>query len=104
MQARNLLLTPPPDAGESFETLLKNDDVTVELIVSSDTPEPILYHQEHDEAVLLLEGRAVLWLDGRHVTLTRGDFLHIPAHTPHRVLETEAGTRWLAIHSRKPLC
>ncbi|WP_456451897.1 cupin domain-containing protein [Hydrogenimonas sp.] len=104
MKARNLLQTPPPEAGEYFETLLKNDRVTIELIVSSDTPEPLLYHQKHDEAVLLLEGRALLWVDGKHVTLKRGDFLHIPADTPHRVLETEAGTRWLAIHTKEPLC
>ena len=100
----NLFDRKIPDTGESFETLLKNDDVAIELIVSSDRPEPILYHQQKDEAVLLLEGKATLWIDGRHVILKPGDFLHIPAGTPHKVLETENGTRWLAIHTKAPLC
>ncbi|WP_201352388.1 cupin domain-containing protein [Hydrogenimonas urashimensis] len=101
---KNLFDKAVPATGESYETLLKNDDVTIELIVSSDQPEPILYHQPNDEAVLLLEGEATLWIDGRHITLKSGDFLHIPAKTPHKVLETSCGTRWLAIHTKAPLC
>ncbi|WP_456380868.1 cupin domain-containing protein [Hydrogenimonas sp.] len=101
---KNLFDIAVPDRGEFFETLLKNDEVTIEAIVSSETPEPVLYRQENDEAVLLLEGGATLQIDGRKITLGPGDFLHIPAHTPHRVLETERGTRWLAIHTKKPLC
>ena len=101
---KNLFEKGVPETGECFETLLGNEDVTIELIVSSDHPEPILYHQPKDEAVLLLKGKATLWLDGRHITLEPGDFLHIPAETPHKVLTTEKGTRWLAIHTRAPLC
>jgi len=101
---KNLFDAAVPEKGEYFETLLKNDDVAIEMIVSSDTPEPVLYHPVKDEAVLLLDGEATLWIDGRHVTLKPGDFLHIPAHTPHRVLETRKGTRWLAIHTKEPLC
>jgi len=101
---RSLLNIETPEIGEYFETLLKNEDVSIEVIVSSDRPEPILYHQQKDEAVLLIEGKATLWVDGKHVTLLPGDFLHLPAHTPHKVLETQKGTRWLAIHAKAPLC
>lgn len=100
----NLFDLPIPETGEEFRTLFKNCGVKIEAIVSSDTPEPLLYRQEHDEAVLLVSGGAVLWLDGREVTLRPGDFLHIPARMPHRVLETEKGTRWLAIHMKEPPC
>lgn len=101
---KNLYDIAVPEKGESFETLLRNGNVTIETIVSSETPEPVLYRQENDEAVLLLEGEATLCIDGKDVTLGPGDFLHIPAHTPHRVLETRRGTRWLAIHTKEPLC
>ncbi len=104
MQRMNLFVSPIPSEGESFETLLRNDHLRIEAIVSSDTPEPICYDQPHDEAVLLLEGDAMLWIDGREIALKKGDFLLIPAHTPHKVLHTAPGTRWLAIHAKEPLC
>lgn len=101
---KHLLEYDIPETGETFETLLTNDDVTIELIVSSEQPEPVLYHQQKDEAVLLIQGKATLWVDGKHITMLPGDFLHIPAQTPHKVLETENGTRWLAIHTKRALC
>ena len=94
---------PVPAEGENFVPLLQNDSVTVEAIISSDRLEPKLYDQDHDEAVLLYAGEAVLQIEGREVTMKPGDILHIPAHTAHRVLRTKPGTRWLAIHSREPL-
>ena len=101
---KNLLSLPVPKVGEFFETLLCNDHVTIETIVSSDTPEPKLYDQPHDEAVLLIEGEATLEANGNTIVLKAGDFLHIPAHTPHKVSKTKNGTRWLAIHAKEPLC
>ncbi|WP_457597504.1 cupin domain-containing protein [Hydrogenimonas sp.] len=101
----NLFQPKPPAKGERFETLLRNDHCTIELIVSSDTPEPTLYDQPHDEAVLLIEGEATLWVEGKEIAMREGDFLHLPAHTCHRVLSTAPGTRWLAIHTTmEPLC
>jgi cupin 2 domain-containing protein len=49
---------------------------------------------------MLVEGRAVLEVAGRRVSLSPGDYLVIPAHTPHRVLETHPEPRclWLAVH------
>ena len=95
---RNLLETAPPESGELFEGLLENGCVDIELIVSSESPEAALYNQPHDEAVLLIDGSATLEIAGEIGELERGDFLIIPANTPHRVLKTENGTRWLAIH------
>ncbi len=94
---------PVPSEGENFFPLLQNDSVTIEAIISSDHLEPKLYDQDRDEAVLLYAGKAVLEIEGREVTMKPGDILHIPAHTPHRVLRTKPGTRWLVIHSREPL-
>ena len=94
---------PVPTEGENFFSLLQNDSVTVEAIISSDRLEPKLYDQDHDETVLLYAGEAVLQIEDREVTMKPGDILHIPAHTPHRVLRTKPATRWLAIRSREPL-
>ena len=48
-----------------------------------------------------LEGnRARLWVAGTETVLGPGDYLFIPAHTPHRVLETSdtPPCLWLAVH------
>ncbi|AHE99164.1 cupin domain-containing protein [Thioalkalivibrio paradoxus] len=86
--------------GEAFEDLLRRNPVRIERIVSSGRPEPTLYDQEQDEWVCLLQGEAELQLGKERVPLQAGDYLFIPAHTPHRVLRTSAEPPciWLAVH------
>ena len=87
-----------PSDGELFETLYRNSQTAIVRIVSSETPEEKLYIQEEDEWVCLLEGEALLEIDGKKLEMKRGDALLIPALTPHRVLKTAEGTLWLAVH------
>lgn len=91
---------PAPPMGEVFEELLRLGPVRIERIASSPWPEPILQDQTQDEWVVLLQGAARLWLDGALIDLGVGDYVLIPAHTPHRVLETSAQPPclWLAVH------
>ena len=99
---------PHLERGETFQELLRcglgpqrgRGQVRIERIVSSATPEQVLYDQEHAEWVLLLQGRARLWVDGVARELVPGDYLLIPAHTLHRVMETSAQPPciWLAVH------
>ncbi len=101
---KNLFDIPIPGSGELFETLHRNENLHIELIVSSDTPEQTLYDQDHDEAVLLLFGSATLQIEEDVVELKAGDYLCIPAHRRHHVLKTEKGSRWLTIRSKERLC
>ncbi len=104
-QPQNLLRSlPAPATGEDFETLIASGCVRIERIVSSPQPEPVLYDQDGDEWVLLLQGEARLELDGNPVRLQAGDHLFIPAHLPHRVLVTSKDPRcvWLAVHIQAP--
>jgi len=104
--------TLPPPTGEVFEDLLRFDlkgappggRVRIERIISSASPEPVLYDQAHDEWVALLQGRARLWVDGAELVLGPGDWVFIPARTPHRVVETTASPPciWLAVHLGEP--
>lgn len=89
-----------PRAGEAFEELLRCRNLRIERISSSDRPEPTLYDQAQDEWVLLIEGRARLECGGEVIDLEAGDYLFIPAHTRHRVLQTstEPHCTWLAVH------
>ncbi|MBI4536174.1 MAG: cupin domain-containing protein [Ignavibacteriae bacterium] len=89
---------------ETFEQLIGGENVIIERIVSTGqkTPEGQFYDQERDEWVLLLQGRATIsYHDGTLHDLKSGDYLHIPAHTKHRVeaTSTDQPCIWLAIHA-----
>jgi mannose-6-phosphate isomerase-like protein (cupin superfamily) len=88
-----------PVAGESFHPLATIGGARVEHIVSSDAPDTVEQVQQWDEWVLLVSGSARLELPGGLVTLGPGDWLVIPAGTPHRVRATAAGTHWIAVHA-----
>jgi cupin 2 domain-containing protein len=91
---------PEPATGEVFEPLLQAQGVTVERITSSSPPDDTSYDQPADEWVCLLQGEAELTVAGERVRMRAGDFLHLPARTPHRVLVTSENPRcvWLAVH------
>src|SRR6187455_3392841 len=98
IQRGSLANSGPPLVGEEFRELARVQNVVIEQIVSSALPDSFEYRQPHDEWVVVLEGRARLDVDREVVTLAGGEWVLIPAHTRHRVLETAAGTRWLAVH------
>jgi len=87
-----------PNSGEDFTTLFEDKNIKIVRIVSSDSLEDIEYSQDEDEFVIVLEGEATLEVNGKEVTLIRGESYHIPAKTKHRVLATQKGTLWIAIH------
>ena len=72
--------------------------LVVERIVSSADIVPGDYLQAQDEWVVLLRGSATLVINGEETRLTTGDYLFLPAHTPHSVTQASAGALWLAIH------
>jgi mannose-6-phosphate isomerase-like protein (cupin superfamily) len=87
-----------PLAGERFVDLVTICGSRVEHIVSSESPDPVEQVQEWDEWVLVLSGAAQLEIEGRRHDVSAGDWLVLPAGTPHRVLHTRAGTQWIAVH------
>ena len=88
----------PPATGERFDTLLSHQGLVIERIVSTSRIESQEYLQEQDEWVLLLTGEATLEVAGRKVPLKAGDYLFLPARTPHTVQKVSDGALWLAVH------
>ena len=86
-------------SGERFETVAEIGNVRVTQIVSGSLDGPSEFRQDHDEWVVLLDGRARLDVEGREMELGPGEWLLLPAQTPHRVLSTQPGTIWLALHA-----
>ena len=87
-----------PATGERIDRLIAAGHVVVEQIRSGALEAPADYEQEQDEWVVLLAGRARLVIDGEPVELTSGEWLFLPAGLPHRLVETEPGTNWLAVY------
>lgn len=95
-----------PEA-EVFTRLLRHDGVRILRIASHGqaSPPDAWYDQADHEWVVVLRGEGVVaFPDGREVRLGPGDYLHLPAHTRHRVARTAADepTVWLAVHYGGP--
>ena len=102
-----LAASAPPESGEYFESIGSIGGVRIERILSSATPDTGLQSQPHHEWVLLARGRATLGIVDAsgaevEVVLVPGDWQFIAADTVHRVVATEAGTVWLALHAPPP--
>jgi len=68
MHSTNFFDFIPPKIDEDFKILLEHKGVKISRIVSSDKIDSKIYNQNEDEWVLLLEGEALLLVDGvRHI-------------------------------------
>lgn len=96
---------PAQRADEHIDALLNSPHTRIERIVSHGQASApgFWYDQSNSEWVVVLAGAAGILIEGetQSRTLKRGDYLHIPAHTRHRVEWTAAQepTIWLAVHA-----
>ena len=100
---KNLLQNIPDQLPEErFETLVKNENIHIERIVSKGhiSPKEGWYDQDQNEWVLLLKGAARLaFEDGSELNMGPGDSLEIPAHVKHKVVWTDPDeeTVWVGV-------
>jgi cupin 2 domain-containing protein len=95
---RLLPATSAPAAGERIEPIFARHGVVVEQILSGSSTTRHDYLQDTDEWVVVLDGAAVVEVAGERLALAAGDWAFLPAGVPHSVIETRAGTNWLAVH------
>lgn len=92
-----------PCGTEVSEFLFEQDGTSLERIVSAGFTSPAeeWMDQSWDEWVALLQGSAVLDLEGTGpVQMGTGDWVLLPAHVRHRVASTSTDPPcvWLAVH------
>lgn len=91
-----------PSSEEIFETLIKNEKIKLERIISNRqiTPKGKWYDQDNNEWVMLLKGEAKIKFKKTNSTihLKEGDYLNIDANIKHRVEYTSQDALWLALH------
>jgi cupin 2 domain-containing protein len=87
---------------EVVQPLLTAKAVRVERIVSHGhaSPAGFWYDQDRPEWVVVLAGAARVRFEDGVIEMRPGDWVHIPAHTRHRVEWTtpDGPTVWLAVH------
>jgi cupin 2 domain-containing protein len=99
MQSENIFAdAASPQEGERFDALLSHRNLRIERIISSSRVAPHAYVQTQDEWVMLVRGQARLLVNEKSILLNEGDYLFLPAGTPHMVVSTSEGAMWLAVH------
>ncbi|MCD9624476.1 cupin domain-containing protein [Rhabdothermincola salaria] len=88
-----------PGVGETHHVLAHLGAVRVEHILSGHLERAERFVSDADEWVVVLTGSARLEIAGEVLDLAAGDWVTIPAATPHVLHETEPGTSWLAVHA-----
>jgi mannose-6-phosphate isomerase-like protein (cupin superfamily) len=91
-----------PTNGERLTRLAHLGGAVVDQILSGRLDATVDYRQDEDEWVVVLHGRATLDVEDERILLEAGDWIHLPAGTPHRLLEPEPGTSWLTVTSPPP--
>ena len=91
-----------PGHGEQVQRLADLGSVAVDQILSGRLDGPVDYCENEDEWVVVLHGAATLSVDGEHMELGPGDWVLLPARTPHRLVETHPGTSWLTVTAPAP--
>lgn len=89
-----------PVTGEESWHVATVAGVVVEQILSGRLDAPVDYLADVDEWVVVLAGRAVLEVAGASLELRAGDWVMLPAQTPHRLVETDASTNWITVAGR----
>ena len=95
-------LLPPTSApahGERSERVVRIGDVEVEQVLSGVLGDAVTYDQEYDEWALVLEGAAVLEIGAARVELAAGEWVLLPAHLVHRLVDARPGTSWLTLRA-----
>lgn len=93
------------DAGEEeqFELLQKGSHYRIERIISAghSSPKCFCYNQENDQWIMLVQGKAVLEVEGELVEMNAGDYTFLPKNCKHRVESTsiEPACIWLCFFS-----
>lgn len=87
-----------PATGERVEEIVRVGGVVVNQILSGRLDAAADYLQDHAELAVVLAGGALVEVRGDRLDLAAGDWVLLPADTPHRLVSTQPGTSWLTIH------
>jgi cupin 2 domain-containing protein len=103
MNPSNIFDSIPEDMrAEVFDNIVSSPNLRIGRILSKGhtSPETGWYDQDENEWVMVIDGQATIeFVDGTLVSLRKGDYLNIPAHSKHKVSWSDPNqiTIWLAV-------
>jgi quercetin 2,3-dioxygenase len=89
-----------PDAHNAYSARGRNTGGRYFSVSTLAAPQPYIirhFHRLHTENFLCLSGRIWLWVNGKELLLTSGDFLHAPAGTVHSFAIAAHNTQMLGL-------
>jgi cupin 2 domain-containing protein len=95
-RGRLLDTTAAPATGERAYEIVHTRTLRIEQVLSGSL-EPVGYLQAEDEWALVLDGAATLEIEGEQIELGPGEWVFLPAGTPHRLLRADPGTNWVTV-------
>lgn len=108
MEVKNFYSRPEGNLPEEINEVLESGlYFKMERIISDGhrTPKDKVYDSPYYEWVIVLKGSGKLkfiYEDGEEkIEMNEGDYILIPPHTQHRVIDTSNNTFWLAIYFDK---
>lgn len=87
-----------PVTGEVEQDLVAAACGSVRQVLSGTLEAPAEYCQDHDEWALVVSGEASIEVDSQLLEVRAGDWVWLPAGTPHRLVRTQPGTSWVTVH------
>lgn len=75
--------------GITRKSLVKDEQMQFSLVCLTAGTEMPEHTASQNVSITVIEGRGVLTLEGREITLQPGVFVYMPAKTPHALLALE---------------
>lgn len=80
-------LDTPTPCDNVCMALISHDSLQSNFVIWVKKLVPLHYHTTHTETIVVLEGSALMLLNGQEITINKGDFVVIPPNTEHGVLQ-----------------
>jgi len=94
---------PTADYDNLHVVKISEDDHQSSFIIWVKDSVPEHYHADHTENIVVLSGKATMTLNGKTITVKKGDYLNIPEGTKHSVKEVKSHGSLKVLSIQTPL-
>ena len=82
---------------------ISEDDHQSSFVIWVKDSVPEHYHADHTENIVVISGKAIMTVDGKEITVKKGDYLNLPEGTKHSVEEVIGHNPLMVLSIQTPL-